>query len=204
MRKPIRAAALAATLLFLATCTSGCFGRFALVRKVYGFNEQVGDKWLRSILTFGLLFIPVYEVCGLVDWVILNTIEFWSGSNPVTLGEGETLERTVSDDRGTTLHLTLDAGGDHARIEVSEPGKAPRAFDLVRTAAGGELRDQGGQLLASLTGTAEGGAEVRDGEGRLVAGKGPAELASLASAARTGALLTTLELQRGLRVATAR
>ena len=63
----------------------GCFGKFGLTRKVYRFNQEMSkDKWVRSIGTFAMIVVPVYEVSALVDWAVLNTIEFWSktGKNP--------------------------------------------------------------------------------------------------------------------------
>ena len=65
--------------VLLATSLQGCFGKFALTRKLYTMNSQVENKYLRSGLTWVLLIVPVYHVVGLVDFVVINTIEFWSG-----------------------------------------------------------------------------------------------------------------------------
>lgn len=74
-------------LVVLATSLQGCYGKFALTRKVYALNGQVSDKFLRSGLTWVFLIVPVYGIAGLVDFVVFNTIEFWSGRNPVAEGE---------------------------------------------------------------------------------------------------------------------
>jgi hypothetical protein len=81
--RPLRLVAIALVALLLQGSLGGCFGRFALTRKVYSVNQSVDDKWLRSILTFVLMVVPVYGVTALADWALLNTIEFWGGSNPV-------------------------------------------------------------------------------------------------------------------------
>ncbi len=63
----------------------GCFGKFGLTRKVYQFNREMSkDKWVRSIGTFAMIVVPVYAISAVVDWAVLNTIEFWSktGKNP--------------------------------------------------------------------------------------------------------------------------
>jgi hypothetical protein len=70
-------------LVLLATSLLGCYGKFAITRKVYSLNGQVSDKFLRSGLTWVFLIVPVYGIAGLVDFVVFNTIEFWSGKNPV-------------------------------------------------------------------------------------------------------------------------
>lgn len=74
-------------LVVLATSLQGCYGKFSLTRKLYSANGQVGNKFLRSGLTWVLLIVPVYEIAGLADFIVLNTIEFWSGNNPVAEGE---------------------------------------------------------------------------------------------------------------------
>jgi hypothetical protein len=74
-------------LVVIATSLQGCYGKFNLTRKVYSMNGQVGDRYLRSGLTWVLLILPVYAIAGLADFVVLNTIEFWSGNNPVAEGE---------------------------------------------------------------------------------------------------------------------
>lgn len=77
----------------LLTCfvifLSGCYGSFGLTKKVYNWNGSMGDKFVQEVVFLGLVIIPVYEVAGFVDVVILNLIEFWTGSNPVALKNGE-------------------------------------------------------------------------------------------------------------------
>lgn len=75
--------------VILAT-TTGCYGSFELTRSVYQWNGKATDnKWANSIIMWGLLIIPVYEFCAFVDFVVLNTVEFWTGSNPLAMNEGE-------------------------------------------------------------------------------------------------------------------
>ncbi len=87
---------LAGSLLFSVT---SCFGEFALVKKVYKWNEDVVDnKFAQSLLFYGLNIIPVYGLAGAVDLYILNLIEFWSGSIPMAMAPGETEEGQMSID----------------------------------------------------------------------------------------------------------
>ena len=69
---------------------TGCFGSFSLTHKVYDFNADVGDKFVNTVVFWAFCIIPVYEVSGILDVFLLNLIEFWSGSNPVSMNEGET------------------------------------------------------------------------------------------------------------------
>lgn len=36
-----------------------------------------------------LWIIPVYEICLVADFLVLNTLEFWTGSNPLAMREGD-------------------------------------------------------------------------------------------------------------------
>lgn len=74
-------------LVVIAASLQGCYGKFALTRKVYALNGEVRDKFLRSGLTWVFLIVPVYGIAGLADFVVFNTIEFWNGKNPVAEGE---------------------------------------------------------------------------------------------------------------------
>jgi hypothetical protein len=77
IRKAIVALALVALL-------PGCMGHDGLVRKVLKFNlTAVDGRWSREVLFFGMFVIPVYPLCKLADLLVLNSIEFWSGSNPI-------------------------------------------------------------------------------------------------------------------------
>ena len=59
-----------------------CIGSFALFNKVKAWNDQVGDKFVNEIVFLAMWILPVYELCLTADVLILNSIEFWSGSNP--------------------------------------------------------------------------------------------------------------------------
>ncbi len=79
------------TALALASFTTGCFGKFELTRKLYGWNDSFGNKFVKEIVMWGLWIIPAYELLFAGDFFILNTIEFWTGSNPVASLHPETL-----------------------------------------------------------------------------------------------------------------
>jgi hypothetical protein len=65
----------------------GCYGKMALTKKVYAVNGEVNDKFVRSLVTWVFIIVPVYGVSALADFVLFNTIEFWTGKNPVAEGE---------------------------------------------------------------------------------------------------------------------
>jgi hypothetical protein len=206
-RRSLRLVAAIACALALQVPLAGCFGKFALVRKVYGFNETIGDKWLRSLLMFALVIIPVYSVAAFVDYVILNVIEFWTGTNPAVanLGPGETLERTTVAADGTRLQIVASDRGETLTLTVTRPGAAPAVTVLRKTPDGAEARSETGALLSSLTVTEGGGAVVSDASGAALVQRSAAEISQLAASAKLGgeAVAQALEVQRSLRVASA-
>ncbi len=84
----------------------GCFGNFALTRKLYQWNSSVGDKFVNNLVFWVLLWIPVYSVATSVDFIVLNTIEFWTGTNPMAMKAGEEVIKYAQND-GRTYKITV-------------------------------------------------------------------------------------------------
>ncbi len=81
MKKSFLALALAASVVF-----TGCFGSFSLTKKAYDFNKGLGDKWIQWVV-FLVIGGPVAGITFTVDALVLNSLEFWTGSNPVASGD---------------------------------------------------------------------------------------------------------------------
>ena len=67
--------------LALSVCvgTASCMGSFGLLNKFSSWNQGVtGNKYLNGFI--GILLSPVYGFCFTADWIVFNTIEFWTGS----------------------------------------------------------------------------------------------------------------------------
>jgi hypothetical protein len=69
-------------LIHLSVVFSGCYGKFALTKKLYEFNGTIADPVAKSLVNAGLV-IFVYWVSGLGDWAVFNVVEFWTGKNPI-------------------------------------------------------------------------------------------------------------------------
>lgn len=85
-----------------------CIGSFALFNKVKNWNDHVGDKFVNEIVFVAMWILPVYELSFAADFLILNTIEFWSGSNPALAQtqviDGKNAQYLVaSNDKGYTI-----------------------------------------------------------------------------------------------------
>lgn len=67
-------------------CLTSCIGSFQLTNKLLSWNRNIGNKFVNELVFIAFWILPVYEVSGLADIVVLNSIEFWSGENPVAQG----------------------------------------------------------------------------------------------------------------------
>jgi hypothetical protein len=78
---------------------------------------------VKTLLFYVMNIIPVYGIAAFVDVVILNLIEFWSGSNPMSMNEGdyemqmatvngEQFKIEATKDTFTTTQLTGEKAGE--------------------------------------------------------------------------------------------
>src|SRR5476651_110347 len=74
-----------AVVLIIAFFTTGCTGSFNLTRKVYNFHRSQSDKWSDELCFLIVALIPVYSLATLADAIVFNSIEFWTGKNPVDM-----------------------------------------------------------------------------------------------------------------------
>ncbi|MBM7035325.1 DUF3332 domain-containing protein [Vibrio ulleungensis] len=66
----------------LAASLTGCVGSNAVTGKVVKFNiEVVDNRYARAGVNF--LLAPVYGITTAADYVLFNSLEFWTGSNPL-------------------------------------------------------------------------------------------------------------------------
>ena len=93
---------------------TSCFGKFALVGKIYKFNDGImGNdllgRFVKSLVMWAMYIIPVYEIGALIDLIILNLIEFWTGSNPLAMAPGQ-IETQFVTLKGKSYKMTAEQG----------------------------------------------------------------------------------------------
>ena len=115
---------------FLPLATAGCIGNFELTRKVYQFNREVdSNKWIQWLAFLVLNVVPVYSFAVLIDAVFANSVEFWTGDNPVTAGvDGAT--KVVHGPGGEVVRMTRLAPGVIG-VDMTEPDGGTRELMLV-------------------------------------------------------------------------
>lgn len=96
---------LAALMLGVSLTQTSCIGSFSLFNKVLEWNKGM-NKWVGELVFLVFWILPVYGIAMFLDVVILNSIEFWTGSNPVAMKEGETETQLVKGEDGNNYSIT--------------------------------------------------------------------------------------------------
>jgi hypothetical protein len=166
----------------------GCFGSFAAVRNLWDWNADVHDsKWIKWLVFLGLSIIPVYELFVLADALVLNSVEFWTGSNPI---------KRRADGRSVTRVATADP--NRLRLEVHQHGRLQYvAYCERQSGVALLLLDAEGQPLSSVCEQADGTLELRAGDAALLARLDPAAVRRVSALAEQGQPVPAL-LQRAL------
>ena len=124
MRKSIIALGLASSIL----CTS-CLGSFSAFNNLRDWNDgATSSKFLDNLIFWGLNIIPVYGLFFVGDTLIFNVIEFWTGSNPVAMKEGE-FETQIINKEGVAYEMT--ATKNRMMVKVLDGKDEGQRFDLL-------------------------------------------------------------------------
>lgn len=124
MKKSIVCIAMSSMLLF-----SSCLGSFSAFKNLKDWNNEVSDsKFVNNAIFWGLNIIPVYGLFFLGDTIIFNVIEFWSGSNPIAMEEGDE-EVQMVEHEGNSFEMV--ATKNRIQVTVLEGPKKGKKIDLV-------------------------------------------------------------------------
>lgn len=98
------------------------YGTVCSRKKLYAWNEQISNKFVNELVFVAFWILPVYEVCGLADVLVINSIEFWSGDNPMTAST-----KKIETDHGRYLvkcdgkgyDITFEPTGETYRLDFA-------------------------------------------------------------------------------------
>ena len=122
IKKMMRTTAVILTLMIL----SGCMGHSALTSKVLRWNlETAESRWGREGVFLGLWITLVYPICAVLDLLIFNSIEFWSGENSIN-GKSPVVDMPKAEVRKLGMN-----GVDRARVERLSETKANLYIDFT-------------------------------------------------------------------------
>ncbi len=170
MKKRTRQGLLGCLLVAVVTLNSSCYGPFKITKALHEWNGQVGEKWVNELVFLGLVILPVYGFATLGDAIIFNSIEFWTGENPVDevtdAGEIKTIEdgeRTIEltrqrTDEGVELTIRVFEKGvlvDESVLLAKADGTATRTGADGELIAEGEVLPDGRLLVADASSGSE-------------------------------------------------
>lgn len=102
---------------------SSCIGSFSLHSKLVNWNQGISNKFVNELVFLAFNIIPVYGVCYVADALVINSIEFWSGSNPIaSIGD----IKKVQGENGNYLVETLENG-----YSITKEGDATASMELI-------------------------------------------------------------------------
>jgi len=124
MKKLMICTALSSTILF-----TSCLGSFSAFNSLRDWNDGLtSNKFLDNLIFWALNIVPVYGLFFFGDVIIFNVIEFWSGSNPIAMNEGD-VETQIVERNGNTYQMI--ATKNHLQINVIDGVDKGQTLDLV-------------------------------------------------------------------------
>ena len=139
---------LSGTILF-----SSCVGSFGLFNRLSSWNQGVGNKFVNELVFLAFNIVPVYGVAYLADALVINSIEFWSGSNPMA-NVGDV--KKVKGENGDYLVKTLENGysitkeGEDSAMELIY-NKEANTWNVVADGVSTELLQMNNDGTAQMT-----------------------------------------------------
>ena len=153
-----------AAVIALALAMSGCLGPFQLTKKVLKWNGEVGSgkqaKWVNEGVFLVLVVLPVYEATLLVDGIVLNSIEFWGGKNPMN---AKNIKSIQTGDEQAVLNYIPDA--HRLRVDSFRKGRRVATIVFEPGADGMVAHDEKGKTLMTAR-SSEGQVILADASGR--------------------------------------
>ena len=161
-------------LLALTLFVSGCYGPFYLTRKVWKFNGEVSDnKWVVELVYLLCTWLPVYAIAGAADAIIFNSVEFWTGENPLAEGASaqgtSATRRIVRGDMEAILKRVNGPAGEELLIEQFRHGQPTASLRVQRQGDGLAAFSGDGALLFRAQTLADGRVVVTDNKGHQIA-----------------------------------
>lgn len=151
-------------LALLCTLSSmECVGSFGLTRRLHGFVTSFSSKWIDWLVFLVFAILPVYGIAILADAVVVNSIEFWTGSG-LAKAENEPETITQGDEK-----LQIERRGQEMTLRLYKNGELKTALVLKKSAPGRFFTLDGQEITVSTLET-DGGHQIAVREGENIRG----------------------------------
>ena len=129
--------------IVVATCillTTGCMGNMGITQNVKKVNlSPTENRWGREGIFLGFQIFWVYRISALLDLIVFNSIEFWSGENPITDQPAlvnipkETLEKIFGERSSVDMAQIKRINDTEAKMYLAFANGDKMTFDVVRS-----------------------------------------------------------------------
>lgn len=151
MKKKILTMFLIPAMLLIGT--ANCFGKFALIRKMHGFNDGINiggkyvSKFIKTLIMWVSLIVAQWWMFA-IDILILNLIEFWTDSNPLGLNEYDKDGRFVKElaEGDSKVRMEYTGFGQRLTVSFSEKNRTS-SFVVLRNQPGEIFEEKEGRLV---------------------------------------------------------
>lgn len=148
-----RLVALTLALAMLASFSTACIGKNAVSANVRKFNlEATEHRWGRWGVFLLLMMLP-YPIASMADLLVVNSIEFWSGENPVSKEPAVTpgaarddVGKTFTTDDGTQVTMIHEVD-DTVTAMLTSPEGETRILTISKGDQGIFFEDEDGDIL---------------------------------------------------------
>lgn len=154
-------------LVLFSFASVGCTGSFMLTKKVYNWHRGLGEKWSDE---FGFLvcsILPIYGISTFADAIVFNSIEFWTGDNPVSEVKVETQRKFVKSGDEKAM-MTYNAQANELKIASEKKGMHPIEIALEKNGNTVITKDRNGGVLYTTTKAENGDFLVYNRDSRLI------------------------------------
>ena len=157
---------LTAAVVLIAFFTTGCTGSFNLTRKVYNFHRSQADKWSDELCFLLVALLPIYGLATFADAIVFNSIEFWTGKNPVDMSANPSTTRVVQNGNDK-YRMSFNAKTNQVTLTSLAQGNN-HGIIFERSDTTITAKNESGKVLYSSVQNQDGGVSIYDGSGKLV------------------------------------
>ena len=169
-----RAVVTSLVLVGFLTVSTACYGPFNLTRNVYHWNSnikgsgEVNEKWMKEIVFFGMIVIPVYMFSALLDAFVFNSIQFWSGDNPIKVTQDA--DGYIHDVLLGETRISVVWSDDHrvASLTYRQQGQIVKTATIMEEGRGFRMVEDGESAAYVSEFSIDGGVNILDRDCRLV------------------------------------
>jgi len=126
--------------------TTGCFGTFVTLQRLYHWNMTIdSNKFARWGVFVATVVVPIYPSATIFDMIFTNSVEFWSGRNPMT-GDADGA-RTLHSESGEDVSMRMREDGA-VDVSIRAPSKPDTHLVVVHEGDSVAAYDDHGALVA--------------------------------------------------------